>query len=137
MTTWGVALGAPIGHYYYAHFLTQSFNYPGTKGILAKLIFDQTVFAPVISLIFLNYMALVNGEDMVKSFKESLKQLPSLMIANWKLWPLATLIQLMFFGVHTATIFNLLVGFFWGIYLCIRENYNKKDTPEVDKEEKV
>ncbi|CAI2380234.1 unnamed protein product [Moneuplotes crassus] len=128
MTFWGVAISAPVGHYYYAHFLTQSFNYPGAKGIIAKLLFDQLVFAPIICYVFLNYM---NGFKL----KESLKKLPKLMLANWKLWPMCTILQLLFFGVHTATIFGVFVGFIWGLYLTFTENKkqnqgksNKQDT---------
>ena len=48
MAFWGIAISAPSYHYYYVYFLTKSFNYPGVKGILAKLLFDQLVFAPII-----------------------------------------------------------------------------------------
>ena len=37
MTFWGFGVFAPIIHFYYASFLTKSFNYEGAKGIIAKV----------------------------------------------------------------------------------------------------
>ena len=119
MAFFGFVIDAPICHYYYVNFLTKSFNYPGFKGTIAKLLFDQLVFAPFICFVFLVYMDLTSGKSLNESFKNSYCKLFSLMIANWKFWPLVTFIQLKFFGIHTAALFGILAGFIWGIYLCL------------------
>ena len=137
MAFWGLGIGAPVSHYYYAHFLTQSFNYPGAKGFIAKLLFDQIVYAPIICYIFLNYMAAFEDINIFKNLKNTLKKMPQMMLANWKLWPICTILQLLFFGVHTATIFGMFVGFIWGIYLSITENRKKKGDGKEDKTNKV
>ena len=135
MSFYGMFIDAPLCHYYYVNFLTKSFNYPGFKGDAAKLLFDQFVFAPFIIFVFLMYMELTSGKSVDEAVKNSLKKLPSLMIANWKFWPVITLIQLKFFGVHTAALFGIAAGFIWGIYLCLTGS-EETPKPEDKKENK-
>ena len=75
-------------------------------------------------------------KSLKAALKDTIKKMPKLMIANWKLWPICTILQLLYFGVHTATIFGIAVGFLWGIYLSFTENRkNKKGNMNEQKQE--
>ena len=122
MCTWVVAIAVPVMHWYYNNILEVYFSKGGMEGLVMKVAVDQLIWSPIINCIFLYYSAVMNGKDMFRAFKHVQKNILSVYLTSLLIWPLCMFIQFSYFNVHEGMIFNLFVGFFWSIILCLLQN---------------
>lgn len=82
---------------------------------------DQLLFAPIFLtgfFVFANWVkedlatsGIKNGWTLVQNkMKETL-------ITNWKIWPAATMVNLMFVPIQYRVLFANFIGLFWNMYL--------------------
>lgn len=91
----GLVLQGPAGHAWY-NLLERVVRLPGVAGIAGKVAADQLLFAPVFTSIFFGYLVLTEGGQFVDVREAVTSRLPSTLVASWKVWPLAHIIN---FGV--------------------------------------
>eukprot|EP00188_Purpureofilum_apyrenoidigerum_P003605 Plantae.Rhodophyta-Purpureofilum_apyrenoidigerum.ctg3830.p1 GENE.Plantae.Rhodophyta-Purpureofilum_apyrenoidigerum.ctg3830~~Plantae.Rhodophyta-Purpureofilum_apyrenoidigerum.ctg3830.p1 ORF type:complete len:296 (+),score=37.94 Plantae.Rhodophyta-Purpureofilum_apyrenoidigerum.ctg3830:56-943(+) len=116
ITTWFTIVGTPILHKWFG--VLERF-FPGNSKFnpLRMMLVDQTTFA-----VFFNSV-LLWGINFLESFKpkEAYKQvttsLPSILVANWKLWPIAQLINFSFIPVQFRVLWTNVIAFAWTIIL--------------------
>jgi hypothetical protein len=72
MTFFGTVILAPYLHYYF-HFLDKFITLPGNKGVLSKLLFDQTVGSSIFCVTFPTYLTLTRGGN-IQEVKDYLKE---------------------------------------------------------------
>ena len=114
-------LGAPWSHYYFQyldHCLPPTPE-PFSRTTLLKVFIDQFVQAPLllfVMIVVLGFMKLdgfeVVKQDVLTSFWPSL-------IANWKLWITASLINLAFVKPELRVLYTNVVFFLWIIILSL------------------
>ncbi|KAK1857702.1 hypothetical protein I4F81_000317 [Pyropia yezoensis] len=91
----GLVLQGPVGHAWY-NLLERVVRLPGVAGIAGKVAADQLLFAPVFTSIFFGYLCVTEGGQLGDVREAVTSKLPSTLIASWKVWPLAHIIN---FGV--------------------------------------
>jgi peroxisomal membrane protein 2 len=114
-------LGAPWSHYYF-QFLDECLPptpEPFTKTTLLKVFIDQFIQAPLLLLVMICSLSLMKFEgpqvvekDLVESFWPGL-------IANWKLWITASLVNLAFVKPELRVLYTNMIFFVWVIILSI------------------
>ena len=123
----GMFLQAPITHYYYValdHYLPPTIN-PWTCTTMYKLIIDQTIYAPIFLLSVFIYLGILDGDSISKIWQQQIQtEYISTMIANWKLWIPATLINMAYISPQFRVLYCNAIFFVWSIFLSIILNGN-------------
>lgn len=120
----------PCLHFWYSKYLpnivTKLVGNEGKfKPAFVGMLLDQLAFAPVflsgffVFLSFVKDFTLQSAKDGVELFKNKIKQT---LITNWKIWPAATLVNLMFVPIHYRVLFANFIGLFWNMYLSYISN---------------
>eukprot|EP00977_Amphora_coffeiformis_P024264 scaffold15248_cov146-Amphora_coffeaeformis.AAC.4 len=97
--------------------------FTATNGI--KVVIDQFVQAPVFTVlifVFLGFLEGKNAQDIQKQLKNDYGET---IVANWKLWVPATIINIGFVPPMLRVLYLNCVFFFWSIYLSLV--LNKKE----------
>lgn len=98
---------------------------------------DQTIMAPVGLVMFIGAMGIMEGRTR-KQIKEKYKDMYSdAIIANWKVWPLAQLINFRFMPLPYRVPFSQVCGVFWTLYLSMlnaREDDKQDRTAAVQQQ---
>ena len=125
----GLVLQAPWNHFYYLMLdgalppTPEPFS--PTTGI--KVLIDQFIQAPIFTVLIFVFLGTLDG----KSLEEVKKQLDSdykdTMIANWKLWVPATVVNIAFCPPPLRVLFLNGVFFFWSIFLSLKLNASSYD----------
>lgn len=125
----GLVLQAPWNHYYYL-FLDDVLPptedpFTSTTGI--KVIIDQFVQAPIFTVIIFVFLGLLEGKTISDIQKQLNADYKDTMVANWKLWVPATMINLAFCPPMLRVLFLNCVFFFWSIFLSVKLNRDSED----------
>uniref|UniRef100_A0A6U2CIL3 Uncharacterized protein n=1 Tax=Hemiselmis andersenii TaxID=464988 RepID=A0A6U2CIL3_HEMAN len=91
----------------------------GLKAGAMRVAIDQTLFAPVLSSIVFSLLGLLEGKTPRQIFKLLRGTLKTAVIAGWKLWVPANLINFSFIPPQFQLLFANIVGVLWNIYLSI------------------
>lgn len=92
---------------------------------MTGMLFDQLAFAPVFLTgfyIFANFVrdfTIASAKYGVEQVKSKIKDT---MIVNWKIWPAATLVNLMYVPIQFRVLFANFIGLFWNMYLSFMSN---------------
>ena len=129
MTSVGSIYGAPLLHFWYARAVkiaeligkNQKFR-PAISTLL-----DQTLFAPycIGSMLFL--FEFIDKLDVQKSISNVKSKLWLTLLANWKIWPLAMLINFSVIPGRYRVLFSNFIGLFWNVYLSWIQNSPAKN----------
>jgi len=116
ITSWFTIVGTPILHKWFG-ILERFFPGNGKLNPLKMMLVDQGIFA-----LFFNSQLLWGVEFLEKlKPKEALEKvktsLPSIIVANWKLWPVAQLINFSFVPVQFRVLWTNVIAFAWTIIL--------------------
>mmetsp|Transcript_5377 Transcript_5377/g.7030 ORF Transcript_5377/g.7030 Transcript_5377/m.7030 type:complete len:255 (+) Transcript_5377:111-875(+) len=117
-------VGAPWAHYYFYYldyYLPPTEN-PFSLVTALKLFIDQGLQAPALLALIISALAILEGDgfegvkqDMTESYWDAL-------IANWKLWIPASLINLCFVKPSLRVLYVNVVFFIWTIILSVMLN---------------
>lgn len=86
--------------------------------LAARVIADQTLFAPTNLFVFLSTMAVLEGKDPAKKIASSYSDI---LTANWTVWPLVQTLNFKFVPLEgRVLVVNLVsLGKFWGHILLV------------------
>ena len=121
MVIYSCSVHVPIQHFYYVRIIEVYFSDSFT-GVIAKTLFDQTVFSIFINVVGLFYSAVMNGKDFEKACRHVWATFWGVFKINLCFWPFITFIQFSFFSVHVGAAFNILCCFIWFIFLTFYQN---------------
>lgn len=122
----------PWGHYLYeqlwkvGRFMENRFGCSKRQQVVAQVFLDQTVglciFFPLYFLSYEIFDALVTGRPplLMVAQQKCAEKLVSIFLINWKIWPLANLIN---FGLVPQSLRNLytsVLGVFWNAFLSLK-----------------
>lgn len=87
---------APILHVSYSKILPRLVPELTAVGAVKKLLIDQLVAAPLILLFFFPAINIVEGRSIGQAIEDLKSKYVATMIANYKIWPAANLVNFMF-----------------------------------------
>lgn len=128
MAFFGLVFAGPTLHIWYSNILpklaNRIFSYEIlkpystiNKKVVCSVFLDQTVFTSFNLIFFFMFMDYVDSRNIIKSWKNCKKKFTSTIYANWKLWPIAQLINLSFIPIQYRVLYVNLVGVFWNCFL--------------------
>ncbi|KAF9459480.1 hypothetical protein BDZ94DRAFT_1268274 [Collybia nuda] len=131
----GFALSPFLGrwnHFLESRFPLRSVSGSGKVSIKAlskRVACDQLIMAPIGLVLFLGSMGIMEGRD-TSQIKEKVRDLykPAL-LTNWKVWPVAQLINFRYMPLPYRVPFQSSCGVFWTLYLSLLNSSedNKQD----------
>jgi len=98
-----------------------------TTGI--KVVIDQFIQAPIFTITIFFFLGLLEGKSIDDVKGQLKREYKSTMVANWKLWVPATILNIGFCPPRLRVLFLNCIFFFWSIFLSIK--LNKKNAEEV------
>lgn len=120
----GLVLQAPWNHFYYLLLdgALPPTEDPFTVTTATKVVIDQFVQAPIFTVLIFVFLGLLEGKslDMVKEQLDD--DYKDTMLANWKLWVPATMVNIAFCPPVLRVLFLNVVFFFWSIFLSLKLN---------------
>mmetsp|Transcript_30710 Transcript_30710/g.35006 ORF Transcript_30710/g.35006 Transcript_30710/m.35006 type:complete len:302 (-) Transcript_30710:193-1098(-) len=122
----GGMLQAPVTHYYF-EYLDAKFpptpNNPWTPYTFLKLAIDQLLFAPTFTLVLFFFVDTLRGDPLEYQVHHAEDKYMTTMIAQWKLWIPAILINFAFCPPKLRVLYNNAVFFVWSIFLSLLLNH--------------
>ncbi|CAJ1966449.1 unnamed protein product [Cylindrotheca closterium] len=128
----GLVLQAPWNHFYY-NFLDGAIpptEEPFTPTTGIKVVIDQFVQAPIFTVLIFAFLGLLEGKTTETIKKQLDEDYADTMVANWKLWVPATVVNLAFVPPILRVLYLNCVFFFWSIFLSLK--LNNKDENEIE-----
>ena len=95
----GTFFVAPILHTMYSKILPRLVPEVTSTGALKKLAIDQLVAAPLIIVLFYPAINFVEGKPFSHAVEDLKSKYYATMVANYKIWPAANLINFMFIPI--------------------------------------
>mmetsp|Transcript_1734 Transcript_1734/g.2492 ORF Transcript_1734/g.2492 Transcript_1734/m.2492 type:complete len:267 (-) Transcript_1734:237-1037(-) len=128
----GFILQAPWNHFYYllldGALPPTEDPFTATTGI--KVVIDQFVQAPIFTVLIFVFLGLLEGKTYASIQDQLNRDYKDTMVANWKLWVPATMVNIAFCPPILRVLFLNCVFFFWSIFLSLKLN-NSEDSEEV------
>lgn len=125
----GLVLQAPWNHFYYLLLdgaLPPTVDpFTATTGI--KVMIDQFVQAPIFTVIIFAFLGFLEGKTSEQIKKQLDDDYTDTMLANWKLWVPATMVNIAFCPPVLRVLFLNCVFFFWSIFLSIKLNKEEEE----------
>lgn len=123
----GLILQAPWNHFYYLFLdgVLPPTPDPFTLTTGIKVFIDQFIQAPIFTVIIFAFLGTLEGKSRDEIKKQLDDDYVDTMLANWKLWVPATVVNIAFCPPILRVLFLNVVFFFWSIFLSLK--LNKKD----------
>ncbi|KAL3989907.1 Mpv17 / PMP22 family protein [Acanthocheilonema viteae] len=84
---------------------------------LKRMILDQSLAAPLFTFSFITNLRILEGNSPKDALEKANKDIIPVMKTNYKIWPLAQLINFYLLPLRYRLIFVQFVGLFWNMYL--------------------
>lgn len=85
--------------------------------IFKSMLYDQLVHATLFTIVYFMWLNMVNHSGFKKAYNNTKELLLPTMIANWKVWPLAMLINFSIIPPHYSVLYVNTVAIFWNTYI--------------------
>jgi peroxisomal membrane protein 2 len=120
----GLVLQAPWNHFYY-QFLDGAIPptpEPWTTTTGIKVVIDQFVQAPIFTVLIFAFLGFLEGKSAAAIKQQLDEDYVDTMLANWKLWIPATIVNIAFVPPILRVLYLNCVFFFWSIFLSLKLN---------------
>eukprot|EP00526_Cylindrotheca_closterium_P001207 CAMPEP_0113645294 /NCGR_PEP_ID=MMETSP0017_2-20120614/23867_1 /TAXON_ID=2856 /ORGANISM="Cylindrotheca closterium" /LENGTH=238 /DNA_ID=CAMNT_0000557007 /DNA_START=77 /DNA_END=790 /DNA_ORIENTATION=- /assembly_acc=CAM_ASM_000147 len=120
----GLVLQAPWNHFYYTLLdgAIPPTEEPFTPTTGIKVVIDQFVQAPIFTVLIFGFLGFLEGKNTEAIKKQLDDDYADTMVANWKLWVPATVVNLAFVPPILRVLYLNCVFFFWSIFLSLKLN---------------
>ena len=127
----GLVLQAPWNHFYYTLLdgAIPPTEEPFTPTTGIKVVIDQFVQAPIFTVLIFAFLGFLEGKNTEAIKKQLDDDYVDTMVANWKLWVPATVVNIAFVPPILRVLYLNCVFFFWSIFLSLK--LNNKDEIEA------
>ncbi|KAF6258900.1 hypothetical protein COO60DRAFT_1270418 [Scenedesmus sp. NREL 46B-D3] len=129
---YSAAIGTPMGHYWYE--LLEALVMPASPtapaAVAAKVGLDQLLQTPLGLALFFSVMAAMEGRALQVPQELHAKLVPGL-LANWKLWPAAQLVNFTLIPPEQRILFGNIVGVCW---TCMISNMQQRSSSACEAE---
>lgn len=120
----GLVLQAPWNHFYY-QFLDGAIpptEEPWTATTGIKVVIDQFIQAPIFTVLIFSFLGFLEGKSAASIKQQLDDDYVDTMLANWKLWLPATVVNIAFVPPILRVLYLNCVFFFWSIFLSLKLN---------------
>eukprot|EP00980_Cylindrotheca_fusiformis_P030676 scaffold25210_cov132-Cylindrotheca_fusiformis.AAC.2 len=120
----GLVLQAPWNHFYYKLLdgAIPPTDDPFTPTTGIKVVIDQFVQAPIFTVLIFGFLGFLEGKNTQTIQKQLDEDYVDTMVANWKLWVPATVVNIAFVPPIFRVLYLNCVFFFWSIFLSLKLN---------------
>jgi len=120
----GLVLQAPWNHFYYQILdgALPPTPEPWTSTTAIKTVIDQFVQAPIFTILIFAFLGFLEGKSVGAIQQQLDDDYKDTMVANWKLWVPATVINIAFVPPILRVLYLNGVFFFWSIFLSLKLN---------------
>eukprot|EP00741_Cyanophora_paradoxa_P004544 tig00000808_g4413.t1 len=115
----GQCLHGPSIHMWYG-FLDGTFPGRTPGAVFKKLLLDQTMYAPAAIATFFTVVAIGQGRGPAYIAQKLRQDMPSAMLANWRLWPAAQTANFFLVPPPFRALFLNTVSLVWAVYLAVQ-----------------
>ncbi|KAL7562196.1 hypothetical protein ACA910_013453 [Epithemia clementina (nom. ined.)] len=117
----GLVLQAPWNHFYYLLLdgAIPPTEEPFTSTNFVKVVIDQFVQAPIFTVLIFVFLGILEGKQLESIQKQLETDYKETIVANWKLWVPATVVNIGFVPPILRVLYLNCVFFFWSIYLSL------------------
>jgi len=125
----GLVLQAPWNHFYYNILdgVLPPTEEPWTPTTGVKVVIDQFVQAPVFTVLIFAFLGTLEGKSFDRIKDQLDDDYADTMVANWKLWVPATVVNIAFVPPIFRVLYLNGVFFFWSIFLSLKLNKSEED----------
>lgn len=109
MAIFGLVVVGPLCHQWYV-VLESYITATGLSGAVSKMIIDQSIMAPISTVLFFTSMSIMEQKSAQQTKQILHEKTLSTLIVNWKIWPVAQLINMYFIPVSLRVLFLNVVG---------------------------
>lgn len=112
---------APWNHFYYLMLDGQipPTPEPFSATNVEKVLIDQFIQAPIFTVLIFAFLGTIEGKDATSIKQQLDNDYKDTIIANWKLWVPATIVNIAFVPPLLRVLYLNVVFFFWSIYLSL------------------
>ncbi|KIY69644.1 hypothetical protein CYLTODRAFT_452393 [Cylindrobasidium torrendii FP15055 ss-10] len=89
------------------------------RPLLKRVACDQLIVAPLGLVAFLGSMSIMEGRNLAQTQEKFRDLYSTALIANWKVWPAAQLVNFRFMPLPYRVPFQSTCGVFWTLYLSV------------------
>jgi hypothetical protein len=122
LSSFAAIIGGPTGHFWH-RFLEKRIGHRNPKGnraVFTKLALDQAVMCPAINVVFLSWVHFLMHGGIVGTLLPFIGgSLPALLVANWKVWPIANTIAFRYIPQDLRIIYQNVLGVAMGTYVSL------------------
>ncbi len=118
---YGLAITGPLFHWWYGFLerMVRDSNISGAAGIATKVVVDRVVLTPPFLLFTLAYIQGLLTLQPKLAVDNVKKTYGGALVANWKWWTIAQLINFNYVPLEGRVLFGNLVAVFWNTYLSV------------------
>lgn len=121
----GTFFVAPLLHVNYSYILPRLVPEISAVGALKKLAIDQLIFAPLVILMFYPAINIVEGKSLSHAIEDLKNKYYATMVANYKIWPAANLINFYFVPIQYQVLWANLISLVFNACLSYLHNSYK------------
>mmetsp|Transcript_19686 Transcript_19686/g.36222 ORF Transcript_19686/g.36222 Transcript_19686/m.36222 type:complete len:178 (-) Transcript_19686:500-1033(-) len=122
MGSYGLLIGGPSLHFWYAKILANAFPKPGLQFTAVKIALDQTVFTGAFLAIFFYYHSRMHGRTHEQGVAKIRRDIWPTIQANWLVWIPVQIANFTFVPVLYQVLVVNFVGLLWNTFLSYRSN---------------
>jgi protein Mpv17 len=123
LSLYGLIVVGPFSHIWYNYLerlVEKRLRIRSGKAVVAKVVLDQFLCAPPMTVLFFSYMAFTSGTGVAGAMQSIKTQLLPTLKVNWVVWPAAQTITFGIIPLDFRVLFISLAAVFWACFLsCI------------------
>jgi protein Mpv17 len=119
MSSWGLLVNAPAGHFFYAA-LDRLIQWRGSSAVALKIAVDQLIFTPPLTVGFFLFQELASGGGAASAVEAAATETVPTLLYNWTFWSVAHVITFTFVPLEHRVAWVALKNFTWSGFLSWR-----------------
>jgi hypothetical protein len=119
MASWGLLLNGPINHVFY-QVLDRLVPLQGALGIATKVVIDQAVHTPPLTVLFFSYEGCLSGKSVSDAYDTAVRKLWPTLCANWSFWTVVHVCTFSMVPLSYRVQWVNCANFFWSGYLSLQ-----------------
>ncbi|KAL1511974.1 hypothetical protein AB1Y20_005252 [Prymnesium parvum] len=124
MGSWGLLVNGTSGHVWYK-LLDQVVRIGGARGVASKLVLDQAIYTPPLTVTFFMWQNVLSGHSWQRSYEIAMEELLPTLKVNWVYWSVAHVATFSVVPLQYRVLFVSLKNFLWSIFLSVVANKKK------------
>jgi len=118
-SSFGLLVNGPLIHHFYAY-LEKAMPKNAPNATVKRVLFDRFVFAPPFLLVFLYYVAIVEGAGQKGAIARIKASYWMILKLNWTVWTLIQYININHIPLKYRTVFGNACALVWMVFISVK-----------------